>query len=182
VELLTGIITALLFSQWRAQPLWLIASLAAAYIFNVVAFIDLETMMIADIFPAGLLGLGLLACFINPYFSGPALNRFLDFLAGSLSGAFIVWIMALAGRKIYKKEAVGEGDIFQMAWIGALTGWEGVISALIMASFFGSIYGVGLLLAKKARRFDAIPFGPFLALGAIINLYHPVGIMDFLIF
>ncbi|MFA6433688.1 MAG: prepilin peptidase [Elusimicrobiales bacterium] len=172
VEILTGVATALLFLKWRAEPAWLAAALCAAYLLIVIAFIDLETMMIADIFSYGLLCLGLASCFFNPYFSGPALSRFLGFLAGGASGAFIVWLMAWLGARIYKKEAVGEGDIFLMSGIGALTGWQGVISALIMASFFGSVYGITLLLAKKAKRFDHIPFGPFLALGALINLYR----------
>ena len=112
VEFLTGVVTALLFLKWRAEPAWLAAVLAAAYLLIVVAFIDLETMMIADIFSYGLVCLGLISCFFNPYFSGPALSRFLGFLAGAVSGAFIVWLMAWLGARIYKNEAVGEGDIF----------------------------------------------------------------------
>jgi len=178
VEFITALATALLFLKWQTAPLWLAAALAAVYLLIIVAFIDFETMMIADAFSYGLVGLGLAACFVNPYFQGPALSRFLDFFTGAVCGAFIIWLMAWLGRKIYKKEAVGEGDIFLMAGIGALTGWEGVFSALIMASFFGSLYGLTLVLTKKAKRFDHIPFGPFLALGAAINLYHLVRITD----
>ena len=181
VELITGLATALIFIKWWSAPLWLAAALAAVYILIVVAVIDFETMMIADAFSYGLVGLGLAAFSFNPYFTGPVLNRFLSFLMGAVSGAFIIWLMAWVGKKIYKKEAVGEGDILLMAGIGALTGWQGVFSALIMASFFGSVYGLTLVLAKKAERFDHIPFGPFLTLGAAINLYHLVRITDFFI-
>ena len=181
VEFITALATALLFFKWRADPLWLSAALAAVYLLIVVAFIDFETMMIADVFSYALIGLGLAACFVNPYFPGPALSRLLSFFTGAVCGAFIIWLMAWLGKKIYKKEAVGEGDIFLMAGIGALTGWQGVFSTLIMASFFGSVYGLSLLLAKKAERFDHIPFGPFLTLGAAINLYHLVRITDFFI-
>lgn len=182
VELITGLVTLLLFREWSVEPLWLAAALAAAYILIIIAFIDLETMMIADVFSYGLTGLGLLAFSVNPYFAGTVLSRFTGLLAGVVSGALTIRLMAWLGRKIYKKEAVGEGDIFLMAGIGALTGWEGVLSALIMASFFGSIYGVSLMLAGKAKRFDHIPFGPFLALGAVINLYRLVRITDFIFY
>ena len=181
VELLTGIVSALFFVKWRTDPSWLAAALAAAYLLITAAVIDLETMMIADIFSYGLVCLGLISSFFNPYFQGPALSRFLDFLSGGAFGAGIVGLMAWLGTKIYKKEAVGEGDIFLMAGIGTLTGWRGVFSTLIMASFFGSVYGVALMLAKKAKRFDHIPFGPFLALGALINLYRLVRPEDFFI-
>ena len=40
-----------------------------------------------------------------------------------------------------------------------------------MASFFGSVYGVSLLVLKRADRLSHMPFGPFLAMGAVINLY-----------
>jgi prepilin signal peptidase PulO-like enzyme (type II secretory pathway) len=89
--------------------------------------------------------------------------------------------MAWLGKKAYGREAVGEGDIFLMAGIGSLTGWQGVFSTLMMASFFGAVYGVTLMLSKKAKRFDPIPFGPFLVMGALINLYHLVRIKDFFI-
>ena len=182
VELLTGLVTALLFLKWQGAPVWLAAVLSAAYILIVVAFIDLETMMIADMFSYGLICLGFISCRFNPCFSGQAWGHFRGFMMGTVSGAFIIWLMAWLGARIYKKEAVGEGDIFLMAGIGSLTGWQGVLSALIMASFFGSIYGVGLMMTKKATRFDHIPFGPFLTLGAAINLYHLVKITDFLIY
>ena len=180
VELLTAVITLLLFLKWSASPLWLYPALAAVYILIVAAVIDFETMMISDVFSYGLAVIGLAACFVNPYFSGTAMLRVLSSFAGAASGAFVIWVMSWLGKKIYRKEAVGEGDIFLMAGIGALTGWQGVFSALIMASFFGSVYGVSLLLAKRVQRLDPIPFGPFLALGAVINLYHLVKITDFI--
>ena len=95
------------------------------------------------------------------------------------AGAAVIWLLAWLGKKIYKKEAVGEGDIFLMAGVGALTGVEGVFSSLIIASFFGSIYGVALIVFKKAGRFDRVPFGPFLSLGAVINLYRLFRISDY---
>ena len=182
VELLAGLLTLLLFLKWHGQPLWMAASLAAAYMLIAAAVMDFETMLISDIFSCGLAAVGLAACFVNPYFSGPPLSRILSAVSGAVAGAAIIWFMSLLGRKIYRKEAVGEGDILLMAGIGAMTGWEGAVSALIMSSFFGSIYGISMMLAKKARRFDSIPFGPFLAIGALINLYHLVRIQDFLFY
>lgn len=181
VELLTAVITALFVFKWRANIPWLIVSLSAAYILVTVSLIDFETFMIADAFSYALISLGFVSAFFNPCFNGGALARVLDFFAGGLTGAAVVGALAWLGKRIYKKEAVGEGDIFLMAGIGALTGVQGVFSALIIASFFGSAYGVWLILFKKAGRFDHVPFGPFLSLGAVINLYHLLKITDFLI-
>ena len=180
VELLTALLTAFFVSKWHASPLWLAVALAAVYVLTVVALIDLETMMIGDIFSFSLAALGLAGSFVNPYFSGTAFDRFKYFLTGGVFGAAIIWFLAALGKKIYKKDAVGEGDIFLMAAIGALTGWQGALTTLMMASFFGSAYGLTLLALKKAERLSSIPFGPFLAMGAVINLYSLVKLEYFL--
>ncbi|MCX5784484.1 MAG: prepilin peptidase [Elusimicrobia bacterium] len=174
VELVTALLTAFFAYKWYADPLWLAVALTAVYLLVVAALIDFETMLIADVFSFSLAALGLAGSFINPYFSGAAFARLKCFLIGGASGAAIIWLMAVLGKKIYKKDAVGEGDIFLMAGIGALTGWQGVLTTLLMASLFGSAYGLTLLLLKKAERLSSIPFGPFLAMGAVINLYSLV--------
>lgn len=182
VELLTGALTWVFFWKWSASPLWLAAALLSVYILLVVAAIDLETMLIADIFSFLLGAIGLAAALVNPYFGGGAGERLLSSAGGMAFGAGTIWAMAWLGRKIYKMDAVGDGDIFLMGGLGALLGWQGVISTLVMGAFFGSVYGIGLMLAKKAGRRDHMPFGPFLALGGVINLYSLVSPASFLFF
>ncbi|HOW88931.1 MAG TPA: prepilin peptidase [Elusimicrobiales bacterium] len=181
VELFTGAAALALFLKWGGQPLWAAAALAASCLLIAAAVMDLETMTISDVFSVGLAAVGLLSSPVNPYFSGAVWERLLSSVGGAVFGAFIVWVMSLLGRKIYGKEAVGEGDILLLAGIGALTGWEGAVSALIMASFFGSLYGLVLMAAKRVKRLDPVPFGPFLSLGALINLYSLVTVRDFFI-
>lgn len=181
VELLTGLVTALLAYKWWGSPLWLGISLLSAYVLIVMSVIDFETMMISDAFSLALFILGLAGSFSNPYFEGGWAERLASSGIGAAAGGGFIWLLALLGKKIYRKEAVGEGDIFLMGGIGALCGWQGVFTAVIMASFFGSVYGVSLLLLKRAERMSHMPFGPFLALGAVINLYSLVRPEDFFI-
>ncbi|HAH32416.1 MAG TPA: prepilin peptidase [Elusimicrobia bacterium] len=182
VELFTAFLTTCFAYKWYINPIWLAVALSAVYLLIIAALIDFETMLIADIFAFSLAALGLAGSFINPYFSGTAFARLQSFLIGAGIGAGVIWLMAFLGKKIYKKDAVGEGDIFLMAGIGALIGWQGVLTTLIMASFFGSAYGLTLMLLKKAERLSSIPFGPFLAMGAVINLYSLVKPEFFLFF
>ena len=179
VELLTAVVTALLVYKWGGSPIWLAVCLLSAYVLIVVSVIDFETMMISDAFSLSLFALGLAGSFFNPYFQGGWGERLAASAIGAAAGAGFIWALALLGKKIYKKEAVGEGDIFLMGGIGALCGWQGVFTAVIMASFFGSVYGVSLLLMKRADRMSHMPFGPFLALGAVINLYSLIRPEDF---
>ncbi len=174
VELLTGLLTALFAARWLGSPGWLAAALLAAYVLIVVSVVDFETMLISDAFSLALFLLGLAGSLVNPFFSGGWAERLGASVGGAAAGAGFIWALALLGKKIYKKDAVGEGDIFLMGGIGALCGWQGVASCVVMASFFGSLYGVTLLLLKRADRMSHMPFGPFLALGAVINLYSLV--------
>lgn len=179
VELLTGVLTALFWWKWQHSPAWLAVSLLSAYVLIVVSVIDFETMLISDAFSLALFLLGMGGSLVNPFFSGGWGARLAASAAGAAAGAGFIWGLALLGKAIYKKEAVGEGDIFLMGGIGALCGWQGVFTAVVMASFFGSVYGVSLLLLKRADRMSHMPFGPFLALGAVVNLYSLVRPEDF---
>lgn len=182
VELATGLLTVLMAHRWIQEPCWLVVVLLLTYIFTVIAVMDWTTFMIADVltYLAGLTGI--LFFWANPRFSGSAALKFVHCLGGILFGAFIVWLLAFLGKKIYKKEAMGEGDIFLMAAMGSFLGPEGVLTTIIMASFFGSLYAVFLIIFKKAGRFSYMPFGPFLCIGAVINLYSFVRISDFFIY
>ncbi len=171
IELITGLLTALFAARWIGSPVWLAVSLAAVYVLIVVSVIDFETMLISDAFSLALFLLGIGGSLFNPSFSGGWGERLASAAIGAAAGAGFIWALALIGKVIYKKEAVGEGDIFLMGGIGALCGWQGVVTSVIMASFFGSVYGISLLVMKKADRMSSMPFGPFLAVGAVINLY-----------
>ncbi len=174
IELLTGLLTALFAAKWIVSPGWLAVALAAVYLLIVVSVIDFDTMLISDAFSLALFLLGAGGSLVNPYFEGAWGERLASAAIGAAAGAGFIWALALVGKVIYKKDAVGEGDIFLMGGIGALCGWQGVITCVIMASFFGSIYGISLLVMKKADRMSSMPFGPFLAAGAVINLYSLV--------
>ncbi|MEA3306550.1 MAG: prepilin peptidase, partial [Elusimicrobiota bacterium] len=111
IELITSIITALMFFKWNSNPFWLTATLISSYIFIVIAIIDFETMLIADIFSYAIGFIGLSFSFFNPYFSGAPIYKLAQSALGVLVGAAVIWLLAFIGKKIYKKEAVGEGDI-----------------------------------------------------------------------
>ena len=68
---------------------------------------------------------------------------------------------------------MGGGDIKLMGAIGAISGWIGVINALIVSSFAGVLYFGVLMLLKKPAENNAIPFGPFLSVGLMVNMLLP---------
>ena len=84
----------------------------------------------------------------------------------------LVGIYSLFGYALATgREGMGGGDIKLLAMIGAFLGWQGVLLTLLLASFIGSIVGVVWMVARGADSKLAIPFGPFLALGALVTLF-----------
>ena len=173
VELLTGLLTFLFV--WRLGiSVWTFVVLAAVYALIILSVIDLEIMIIPDRFSLGLIGLGILFAWSNPNFAGIWWQKELASLLGAGVGLFGTLASASRGTWMFKKEAMGGGDIKLMGGVGALLGWEGVITTIIFASFLGLVYALFLIIFKGKKGGDAIPFGPFLSLGALINLFYLV--------
>jgi leader peptidase (prepilin peptidase)/N-methyltransferase len=134
----------------------------------------MQHMIIPDRFSLGLIVFGLAVSFLNPAFFGEPFDKFLSSLWGGCAGFFGMWAVALIGLLIFKREAMGGGDIKLMGAIGALSGWAGVINTLIISSFTGILYfGILILLRKPLDNGTTIPYGPFLAVGLLVNLYYP---------
>ena len=172
VELLTAILTTLFFYNFGLTA-WTFCALFCLYCLITLSFIDLATYTIPDTLSIGLIFFGLAVCFINPAFSGDLLNKFTSSLIGASVGFFGTWGLALACSALIKKEALGGGDIKLLGAIGALSGFCGMLNVLMLASIFGLICFAVLAILKKTPKNGAIPFGPFLSLGLIINLLYP---------
>jgi len=177
-------LTAALTTAFLLRPypvVWLAAGLLAVYAIIVLSFIDMEFFIIPDELSLGLLGLGIAVFWANPNFTGSVLSKLGQALGGGAAGFGLMWLLAVAGEKLFGKEAMGGGDLKLMAGVGSLVGWQGMLSTLLIGSFFGSVYGLSLLLLKKAGRADPIPFGPFLGMAAAINLYKLIPLSAFIL-
>lgn len=171
VELLTAALSVL--CVWRyGLSVWTFVLLAAVYALIILSVIDLELMIIPDRFSLGLIVLGLAFAWCNPNFEGVWWQKTLSSLLGAGVGLFGVLALALIGTWIFKKEAMGGGDVKLMGGIGALVGWEGVLSTMILASFTALVYAVFLMIVRRKKKTDPIPFGPFLSIGALVNLFY----------
>jgi leader peptidase (prepilin peptidase)/N-methyltransferase len=167
-----GALGVLLWGRWAGQPVWAALTVAAAGALVAVAMIDWDTFLIPDELSLGLALAGVLAAPVNPFFiSGSWPLSMGKALAGALIGFFICWGAAAAGEFLFKKEAMGGGDVKLMAGIGAWTGGLGAFDAIMLASFLGSIYGLSLMAKGALKRSDPIPFGPFLSAAAVFNFF-----------
>jgi leader peptidase (prepilin peptidase) / N-methyltransferase len=97
---------------------------------------------------------------------GPLPARFAWAAAGAAAGFLTLWAIAAAGARIWKKEALGGGDIKLMAGVGLWLGWRGVFFTLFGGSLLGTLWTAALLARGRFRRGSYLPFGPFLAAAA----------------
>lgn len=146
--------------------------------FGLVVVIDLEhklilhPVMIAGIFICGVVGFwrhGLVSTFIGGI-SGFGIMLGLYWLGGQFSK----WMSRRRGEPV-DEVALGFGDVNLAGVIGLLLGWPGILPALILAILLGGagslIYLVWMWLSRQYQAFAAIPYGPFLVLGAVILLF-----------
>lgn len=138
------------------------ASLVSALI--VVTGTDLYHYMIPDVVTLPGIVIGLLcAVLILPV-------GIVDSLLGVLVGGGSLWFLAWVSPYIFGKEGMGGGDIKLMAMVGSFIGWQPTLLAIMIGSLLGSVIGGGLMVARIMRREQYIPFGPFLAIGAVLAL------------
>lgn len=173
VEAAVGLLAVSLQRRWADAPLWGGAAALACGALLAVTFIDWDTFIIPDELSLGLVAAGLLLSPINPAFDAGG-RWWLSALwsaRGALFGLAIGWGLATLGESLFKKEALGGGDVKLLAGVGAWTGMLGTFDCLMLGSLLGSVYGVGLLASGRAKRSDPIPFGPFLSFGAVFNFF-----------
>lgn len=164
VEVLSAVFATALFIRSGASAETLIYfTFVSALI--VITFIDLKHRIIPDVISLPGIPLGFAASFVLP-----AMN-WIDSAIGALVGGGILLVIAVAYYVVAKNEGMGGGDIKLLAMIGAFLGWKAVIMTLLIASFSGSAIGLALMLRYGKGSKYAIPFGPFLAAGALAYLF-----------
>ena len=129
------------------------------------SFIDLDHMILPDEITLGGLVIGLIGALLNPE------RQFMDAVFGVLFGGGILWLVAYVYFIFTGRDGLGGGDIKLLAWLGALLGWRSIPFIILTSSVVGSI--VGLLISRKNEDGlkTMIPFGPFLAFGALLYIF-----------
>jgi leader peptidase (prepilin peptidase)/N-methyltransferase len=110
------------------------------------------------------------SCFLPP--------GWFDSLIGILVGGGVLFAIAEGYYRIRGEEGLGMGDVKLLAMIGAFLGWKLVLLTLMLASLSGSIMGVALIASRRGDMKYALPFGTFLAIGAVVSAAWGTPIVD----
>lgn len=143
-----------------------------------VSVVDIRHMVLPDEITLPGLRLGVILSFFFPALHG-ATGRWESLgasIVGALVGAGFLWIVGTIGSWVFKREAMGGGDVKLMAMVGSLIGgWKVMLVNLFIAPLLGSAVGLALRLRYKV---DLIPYGPFLALGTLVVIFWGDGIIQ----
>ena len=154
-----------IISQFR---LWIFIAICVS-----VAFIDLDHRIIPDELSLGGWALGALTAYWD------FRNGMGHLILASLGGFGFFFLFAVLYEKATGRVGLGGGDIKFMGTIGIFLGFGGIWASLMISSVVGSVIGIGLAALRKKEGGEtvmrtAIPYGPFLVFGALIELYFEV--------
>jgi leader peptidase (prepilin peptidase)/N-methyltransferase len=165
VEAVTGLFSLLLMLRFGPSLgyLFYFAFVAALIVITVI---DLYHQIIPDVISLPGIGVGLLGSLLLPGLS------FVNSLIGMFLGGGSLFLVATVYQWLFKREGMGGGDVKLLAMIGAFLGWRAVILTILLSSLIGSVTGILIILLKGKDFKYAIPYGPFLSLGAVLCLFY----------
>jgi leader peptidase (prepilin peptidase) / N-methyltransferase len=159
VELLTALAAVALWMRFDLGIEWAVAFVFVAALI-VVTFIDLDHRIIPDVVSLP----GMVVGFVLSLRGTPGP---ISSALGILFGAGILLAVAWGYGALTGRDGMGGGDIKLLGMIGAFLGWQSVPFTMLVSSLTGSIVGLSLMWWTGSDTKYAIPFGPFLALGAV---------------
>lgn len=163
VELVTGALFVLVIWMTPVGPL-LATRLILVCILIALFGIDLEHQILPNAITLPGIAIGVLLSLIAP-------PGWKDALIGVLLGGGVLYLIAGAYYLWRREEGMGMGDVKMLAMIGAFLGWKAVLVTLVLSSFAGAIIGLALMAAQRGNMKFALPFGTFLAIGAVVAMF-----------
>ena len=193
IELLGGVLFAALF--WRLHGTFArfgigpgVLTITCAWIWAALmivgTFVDFDHKLLPDFVTIGGMVLGVfynamatwMGFCVYPTHTLTCVSEYpiVGSLIGLAVGFGVLWIVRVFGSWVFRREAMGMGDVFLLGAIGALCGPVAVLYTLILSSILGSLAGVGIIVFSKKRRgrFLEIPFGPYLIIGCMVWIFR----------
>ena len=165
VELINGVLTLLLYLRFGPTVAFAVLFLFCSSLV-VITFIDIEHQIIPDEISLS----GIVIGFILSFFIKG--HSWTNSLLGILLGGGSLLLVAYGYQLLTGKDGMGGGDIKLLAMMGAFLGWKAIPFIIFASSLVGSIVGVSIMLLQKKDSKLAIPFGPYLAFGAILYIFY----------
>lgn len=168
VEFLGGAFSVMLYMRFALSAEFFVYGVLVMVLIA-ITFIDLAHRIIPDVISLPMIAFGFVATVVMKY--PELLEGVLFSFTGIVVGGGVLLGVGLLYHLITGSEGMGGGDVKLLAMIGAFFGWKGVAFTLFMGSTFGALIGVAFMVVFGKKAKYALPFGPFLAIGALIYLF-----------
>lgn len=170
VEAATGLLFCWVFWQFQFSlntlGYWLFVSWLVA-----LSLIDFDTMTLpGELTKSGLI-LGLGFQLVIGWQTAQMSNDLMTGVGGAVLGLWLFDLIGIIGLIILGQVAMGDGDSHLGAMIGAWLGWKYLLVTTFLACGVGALFGGGARALGLLNRRQAFPFGPFLALAAILSVF-----------
>jgi leader peptidase (prepilin peptidase)/N-methyltransferase len=177
VEIATGILFLLLFWTFEVSiqtiGYWIFCSWLLA-----LSIIDLDTMTLPNSLTQSGLVAGLAFQIITATSWVEVINSLMSGIIGAVLGIWLFDTITILGSIIFGQAAMGGGDAKLAAMLGAWLSWKYLLLAGFLACACGAFVGGGAIALGLLRRGQPMPFGPFLAMGAVITLFAGEAILS----
>ncbi len=170
-ELGNALLWALLFSRAPSFADFLSGAFLASACLALLA-IDAEFQILPDAITLPGIAAGIALSFFS------ATRSPLASFVGAALGGGLLYLLGYAYRKIQRVEGMGFGDVKMLAMVGAFLGPTGVLVTVLVASLSGSAVGLALIALGRGDRKTRLPFGVFLAAGALAALFFGPGLIE----
>ncbi len=175
VEALNAVLYLYFFWQFELTLSFVVFSALASALL-VIFFIDLDFQIIPDVITLPGMAAGLAVSLL------PGGLGILPALVGLLVGGVALYLIALAGDFLFKKESMGGGDIKMAAMLGSFLGWQKVLLIFMSSAVIGLVVSLVIMIFSKALRKErVVPFGPFLSIAAVVAMIYGDRIIAFYI-
>lgn len=190
VEFLTGLAAVYSFVHFNASPVPALYSFVFFCFLLVVFFMDLDHWIVLDSVSLSGTVVGLVGAFALSapvvgvddtallvhsaceWMPSVSVACGVSSLLGILLGVSFFWSIQVVGTLIARQEALGSGDIKLAGLIGAFLGWQYGLLAFFLSFVIGATVAVLLMVAGRKKGKDPIPLGTFMAVAAVIVVYH----------
>jgi leader peptidase (prepilin peptidase)/N-methyltransferase len=171
VETLSGMLSG--YAAWRfGFGVPALGALLFCWAMIALAFIDLDTFYLPDNITLPLLWIGLVFNVFGVF------TDLRSAVIGAAAGYLVLWSVFWLYKLATGKDGMGYGDFKLLAAIGAWLGWKVLPLVILLSSLVGAVVGISLIVWARHQRDVPIPFGPYLAVAAIVALFHGAPIND----
>jgi leader peptidase (prepilin peptidase)/N-methyltransferase len=181
VELLMAVLSVALLRRFGLGPAFFVSFVFVAALI-VISFIDLDVRIVPDVISLPGIGLGFIFAILNWLWFNEAQSALpspISSLLGIVIGGGFLLLVAWAYESLTGVEGMGGGDVKLLAMIGAFLGWPAIPITLFLGSLAGSVVGLSFMAFRGFDRKYALPFAPFLCVGALFHIFFGQKLIQF---